>query len=1479
MDEKPPSAKELAALRHIRNGLVHAGAAPSVRELQRLLGYSSPNAAAYLIARLIQRGFIARGADGRLRLLRQLPDDAAHARTVPVPLVGSASGGAALLSEENVEVMIPVSTRLAQPPHKYFLLRARGNSMNRAGIEDGDLVLVRQQPTAHNGERVVAVVDDEVTIKEFRQARDAVLLQPRSTNADHSPIFVRDDFQIQGVVVANDSEVQRMKKMSNATLVNATDLDLWANRRDAQGLLPELVRRLVHGSAHDVVRSGFRSGEGISLGGWDGIIEAKQGNAFVPGGSSAWELSSERNVSSKADDEYVKRTPKPGDVNPSEGTFVFVTPRRWSGRDSWAAARLAEGRWRDVRAYDADSLAEWLELAPGVHLWLSLLLGKHLEGAVDAETFWNDWSSATQPPVGTDLLFSGRSDAEQAIQTWLHEDAPTTALQCESRDEAAAVFVSALLRQRPEEQMAYLTRTVIVRDPAAWHRLAAPCSELILVPTFDVGDAIARAVRSGHRVVVALGRADSAADGTIVVPRVGRADAMSTLMSAGVPEDQARELASLARRSFLSFRRKLAQRPEVQQPLWARPQEAPSLLPALLAGAWDDSFEGDREALHELAQTPFDAVNATAVRWFHEDDPPLRQVRGAWYLVSKEDAWSLLSRFLTLAHVEHFNTVVLSVLGAPDPRFSVADEQRWMAAVLGHRSKFSEILRKSLSDTLAVMGARGGSVALSRGGTARDYAAKIVRELLEKANENWRVWASLSECGALPLLAEAAPDTFLDAAEEGLRGDPPILRELFREREGNTIFVSSPHTGLLWALETLAWSPEYLPRAALVLAKLARLDPGGNLNNRPKNSLRQIFLLWHPQTAATLEQRFRVLDTLQGHESDVAWSILSNLVPRGHDSASNNPAPRWREWKGDAGGNATRRELYAGARLVTERMVADVGTRGERWQDLIEALGTLPPDLHEGIVKRLTAINPDEVPPSDRATIWHALRATISRHRSFPDSGWALPAERLAPLTELYDHFTPVERAARYGWLFGARPELPEGLERDWTALEQATGGARKEAVRAILAEAGFEGVLDLISKVEQPAELGFALARTGVAGADEDRLLLAHLASTDPAHAQFGRGLAFGGIQVHGREWAEEKSRDAAGGLTPAQRAEILICLPSDEGCWDLAAACGAETEHHFWVHVRPFGIAAAGAEPAARKFLEHGRPYTAAVVLAMNARRTPALSPTLVLDALEQVLRTPPEDDDAALGGFGHHIPDLLDQLSEAEGLDEARMAQLEWAYLPLLANGGARRPSPRFLHRGLATNPTFFADVVSLLYRGEGEEARDLSDQDRVRVRHGHYLLESWRTVPGTGADGTVDGAYLKDWVDRAREILRERDREAIGDQLIGTALSGSAPGADGLWPDVSLRDTLEWVASRHLEKGVELGLRNSRGVTSRAVDAGGDQERKLAEKYDGFARATSETWPRTSAMLGRIADQYRSDGRREDDDAEQRGDLDQ
>jgi hypothetical protein len=118
-----------------------------------------------------------------------------------VPLYGSVACGTPFEVEGNIENMIPVPNSKLKRGEKYFIVRAKGDSMNKADINDGDLVLCRHQRDAEDGNKIVALTSSGITIKELRHEGNVIVLYPKSTNSDNKPILLTDEVEVQGVVV------------------------------------------------------------------------------------------------------------------------------------------------------------------------------------------------------------------------------------------------------------------------------------------------------------------------------------------------------------------------------------------------------------------------------------------------------------------------------------------------------------------------------------------------------------------------------------------------------------------------------------------------------------------------------------------------------------------------------------------------------------------------------------------------------------------------------------------------------------------------------------------------------------------------------------------------------------------------------------------------------------------------------------------------------------------------------------------------------------------------------------------------------------------------------------------------------------------------------------------------------------------------------------------------------------------------------
>lgn len=1263
--------------------------------------------------------------------------------------------------------------------------------------------------------------------------------------------------------------------MKHITLPTAADLIAWANRLEAETQLPRLVRRLIHATAGGISHIGFPADESTRGPGYDGVLVAAQGGAHVPIGPSVWELSTRGDVKAKATEDYDKRVENPRGVVPRETAYVSVTLRGWTSKDEWARERNGQQTWREVRAYDANDLEQWLELAPAVQLWLAALLGRRPAGVLDLETFWADWCAATTPTTDAALLLAGREKVVEGVHAWLRDPQDLVlTLQGESREEAVAVFAAALMQLQEDERLAFLARTAVATANAAWRDLADSGHPLILVPNgWDLGDDAVYAQRRGQRIVVPLGAADPRSASAIAIPKLQLEAATAVLEKQGHGRHRARELAALARRSLSAFRRTTATHDLLRQPLWGRGQDARDLVPTLLAGAWNEAKEGDRAVLSALAGCAYDQLTPKLMQWSKREDPPLRCVGGIWSLLSREDAWLVLNAFVARSDLDRLADQAQAVLATPDPKFDLPDNDQWWASAQGKIPAHSDELCKGLAQTIALLGSRGKAVDVGAGTTAADIAQAIVRKLLEAANKDWRIWATLSDRRVLQTLAEAAPDEFMPAVRDGLHGNPPLLGQMFRDGEGrDPLFSSSPHTDLLWALETLAWNPQYLTAAALLLAELAALDPGGKLMNRPIQSLRAIFLAWYPQTSASQEQRAAAIDAVRKRFPVVGWELLSKLLPEHHDSSMDTARPQWHQWGAEEPIRVTRGQVERAITEFVERAIKDAGQDGERWSRLVSALGNFSLKNHEAIVNGLGALDASKLEDNHRATIWHALRHLVSHHRSFPKADWAIPEPHLSKIAEMLVRFEPSDPVSRYAWLFTGWPELPEGRQyEDHEAGERAIADARLAAIQAILTSSDVGEVSSLARQVEVPGYVGFTLGKIDLSAEAESALLSTHLASADRNLCNFARGFVDGRSFRCGPEWVAAKINDSRLPLTATQRAEMLLSLPTNAHTIALARQLGVEGEKHFWSQVNAYRVDAESRDEAARALVAHGFAFAAVELLGASRADVPA---DLTIEVMEGVLQSEPRPGDIGQM-FSYHMRRFFERLADDPEVDAGRVAKLEWQLLALF---DGREHRPRFLHQELATSPDFFVEVLTLVFRGKDEEPREASQEEQRRAHNAYTLLNSWRTAPGL-QDSTIDKGALLKWVRTARAGCGTKNRQEVGDQMIGQMLSGAPADQDGTWPCEAVREVIEESGSSDLELGISMGTYNGRGVWSKGVHEGGTQESAIADRYEQAADAAASHHPRTAQMLRRMAADSRRDALRGDQEADRRQDFDE
>jgi repressor LexA len=192
------TVKQQRVLDVIRIAMRNKGQPPTVREIGTEIGVQSSCTVQRHLDALERKGFIKR--DRYKYRSIELADSPIppFVRAVNVPILGQIAAGVPILAEENIEDSFPLPMDLVSDGDNVFMLRVRGDSMINAGIHDGDLVAVRQQSVAHNGEIVAAMIEDEATVKRFY--RDGRKVKLVAENPEYAPI-VTDRCQILGKVI------------------------------------------------------------------------------------------------------------------------------------------------------------------------------------------------------------------------------------------------------------------------------------------------------------------------------------------------------------------------------------------------------------------------------------------------------------------------------------------------------------------------------------------------------------------------------------------------------------------------------------------------------------------------------------------------------------------------------------------------------------------------------------------------------------------------------------------------------------------------------------------------------------------------------------------------------------------------------------------------------------------------------------------------------------------------------------------------------------------------------------------------------------------------------------------------------------------------------------------------------------------------------------------------------------------------------
>lgn len=1095
-----------------------------------------------------------------------------------------------------------------------------------------------------------------------------------------------------------------------------------------------------------------------------------------------------------------------------------------------ADSPLAEGE--SDAGCELDALRVEVARSPSVLVWLCEQQGAGIGGVLTLEGWYDAFSARLLTAQPDALLLAGRG-AESAQLVGRLRASPERIALVATEHEALA-FIAAVLQQQAPEQLA---RAFFVSSAQGWELLCTSALPLVLIASCAMPFDVQAAISAGHHVVTLCDRAFAHSAATSL--RLGQAtlpELAEALSLSGVSIAERERLARLGQRSLWALLCALDADPEARLPRWV---QAPSdaALAFVLAGHHDERFEADGPIVAQLAGVDVGALRAQREALSSGETPLLRARGEVWHTLSRRDAFCWLAGRIASGWLDKLGRAWEAAVAS-----RLAPEHLLLAGrpPLLPENTCSVWLMEGLSEALCLLVAHEGEERASCQRFVDACVSSLCAQLVSV-----RHWATML-C-VLPLLAEAAPETVLQAIEEASDGPSPLLAGLLAP-DASVLARTAPRS-LFSAIEIAARMPAHSRRVVRLLGRLAHIErtltkraSGGALS-----SLVRLLRVEDGALAESWAERCQMLDELRQREPDVGWVLMLALVPASPRLLTRAACPRHRMLSEDTTGDEAlidraREQLLA-------RLLHDGHASPHRFASLVALIETLPQAGCDLLVRELLSLDPASLRDGERESLRASLRSLIAHLRSGSDDDWLLAESRCMELRRVYDHLEPQDLVDRHGWLFDHRPLLLEGQKAAPHEHAALTAKAQRGAVEAIWQAAGLDGVVRLAERAPAPWLVGQALALSLCAADVEPHLLALGQLGLAECEQRLMHGFWAGRRKTGGRAWAEQLLARPGWQRWPARsKRDFFLVMPFAPETWRALSACGEHVARAYWQAIDPSEREDVSPDirmRVAREMASVGELSGAfAWLLTAPTEVDDDLFEALAFELLDKLARRDAVVSERVMAE--QRVEAVFAALADKRVAEPEHFARLEWHFLDRIAPA----VRPRALSLGLAHDAARFVEVLSLAYSDSATTEPD--DQRRALL-----LLASWSHLPGAGEDGLIDVEPMRRWVRQARSLACAAGLLDEADEHLGRQLLLSPQARDGLLLHEAVRELVESLGSEAMLTSFAQSLQ---GDAARVLASTGVDPRK-PRRFVAYCRRAVEVfsprWPRIASSLRSVA----------------------
>jgi transcriptional regulator, XRE family len=1191
----------------------------------------------------------------------------------------------------------------------------------------------------------------------------------------------------------------------NPELITAVELNQWADRAHAKQVFPELMRRLL-ANTPGVTNIDIRSHEGTAAPGWDGIATSK-GSSFLPQGELRFEFGTNKNPKSKAQKDYSKRRENPRN---NEHTFIFATPRNWPGGQSWQEERKSDNHFADVKVIDAYTLEAWLKETPSIHYWISERLGRSPQMVSTLENWWNSLEGKLEEKIPSEFFSSGRLRECNQLLNYLsleNKENNYITIISRSKDDILA-FIYAALKDNP----AYLNRALIIKDKNTWEHVINTKQNLILIPLFNELDSTNLELYR-HKIIVATdGKFITNKNTVVELSKINKGSSTEVLRKGGFNYEESHRLTGLAHRDINAFFRVLSNT-IVKKPDWRQDPETVSVIaPLILVGSWENQKE-DTQLIQDITEKSTQEIDRLLTRLSNSSNSPF---------IQSGDTWKLT------------NALEIAKWVLPDLEYSARTKWQEFVPKIILSSEYSGTLRHHVAKGLIL--ASVSTENLSEDRKLKYYVDQVVNDLLNKSIENSEKGLFNKLSTFFPELAEASPEIFINFFEGYLTRPSQLAENIFHDERQRGFRISSPHVSLLWALEKLCWLPSYYTRTVGLLSRLASIDPGGTLqSNRPLDSLEKVLSRDLLEIAVSNDDKIFNIERILKRYPDIGWKVIIRLWPEvpARNRFIDYHTPLYRYYHKS---HVTHSDKDAYLNELVDITIKNAGCKLNQWVEILPRINSLPKSLQNKIIAKLEELVLLETWNSEEIyKLWKILDSLITKHERFLTAKWALRTSERNKLRDISQVLVQ-EDDLRYNIkFFNHEPPILEGLKYGDQNYFDVLRKLQINAIRKIVNK-DIKALDIIIEEADYPNIVGFCIAQVSEF---PEQYALTWLKFNSPNFQMAASEFFRNKINDRGLEWLKSIFNTLK--IEQETKIALIALVPFSKTHWNGIKSLESELVSTYLEKSTYRPVTNDDFKEEVDIFLQNGYYWRALEVLDYMIQTKQDLDLRHVRKSLLKFISS----------NFFSCRPQET-SLNVRNILSWLEKEYPKYPYTPFiefLFFDGSNYPS-NALYQELIDNPIKF----TLLFKTAYSENNKLESKCKSRAVS---VLDSWSTLPGLNEDGSICKQYLDKWIFTVRDRLEGYVYSSIGNRYIGQILACSPLGKDDIWPAEEVRDIIESLECPDIEGGIRIGRLNQRGVTTRGIYTGGNQERELAQKYRTEAKKITIRYPRTAGILNNIA----------------------